>query len=71
MGIRKIAEKTYGPNENGEVYTYFIGFCDSSDDKPVTLVADGSNVIETDTGAWYFFNEKSKKWNVKMTVKRS
>ncbi len=66
--MRKINEKVFGPNENGEVYEYFEGYCDSNETKPTELVADGSNLIETDTGDWYFFNEASKTWEAKLNI---
>lgn len=66
--MRKTVTKLFGPDENGDAYEYFEGFCDSTEDKPVDLVADGSNVIETDTGDWCFFNEKSKSWNPLLNI---
>ena len=66
--MRKTVTKVFGPDENGDVYEYFEGFCDSTETKPVDLIADGSNVIETDTGEWYFFNEKSKTWDAKLNI---
>lgn len=66
--MRKTNVKAFGPDEHGEVYEYFEGFCDSSEEKPTDLVADGSNLIETDTGDWYFFNEKTQSWNLKLNI---
>lgn len=46
---------------------YAEGFCESSDDKPLTIIdkktqqefelLGGTNLIENDTGDWYFLNE--------------
>lgn len=66
--MRKVATKLFGPNENGEFHEYFEGYCDSSETKPTDLVADGSNVIETDTGDWYFFNEKEQEWVLQISL---
>lgn len=68
--MRKTVTKTFGPDENGNVYEYFEGYCDSSETAslPTELVADGSNVIESDSGDWYFFNEKSKSWGVMLSI---
>lgn len=68
--MRKIVQRYYGPNEKGEIYEYFEAFADSSeaDKYPVDLVADGSNIIETDTGNWKFFNEKTKDWKLLLNI---
>lgn len=66
--MRKIGVKTFGPDENGNVYEYFDGYCNSDETKPTEFVADGSNVIETDTGNWWFFNEDSKSWSVMLNI---
>lgn len=68
--MRKTVIKTFGPDENGNVFEYFEGYCDSSEveNLPTELVADGSNVIVSDSGDWYFFNEKSKVWDPKLNI---
>ena len=55
---------------NGEDFEYFEGFCEHSDiDKlPTERVAGGSNVIESDTGDWYFFVESTKTWSKRTTI---
>jgi hypothetical protein len=35
---------------------------DSTETKPTTGIVDGSQVLETDTGDVYVFNEKSAAW---------
>lgn len=60
--IRIIEKKVFGPDENGDCYTYIRGFCDSSSEKPTELIAEGSNLINIETGAWLFFNEESRIW---------
>ena len=68
--MRKTVTKLYGPNEKGEVYEYFEGYCDSSEvaTLPTNFVADGSNVITSDQGDWYFFNEESKSWGAMLNI---
>ena len=68
--MRKTVTKLYGPDENGNVYEYFEGYCDSSEieDLPTDLVADGSNIITSDGGDWYFFNEKTKTWGPMLNI---
>ena len=48
--MRKIVQKFYGPDENGNVYEYFEAFADSSEAEkyPTEFIADGSNIIETE-----------------------
>lgn len=56
-----VASETEG---NTTTYiTYLEGNCNSTDTKPTKNVANGSNLIETDTGDWYFFNEETKTWS--------
>ena len=43
--------------------SYVEGFCNNDDTKPVDGIANGSNLIESDTGDWYFFNEETKTWS--------
>lgn len=66
--LRKISERVVEIQDDGDVITFFEGYCDSSDEKPMEKVAEGSNLIETDTGDWYFFNEKSGVWIKEMTL---
>ena len=42
---------------------YYEGYCDSQDTKPVgNTYAEGSTLIETDTGDVYFYNERLGQW---------
>ena len=51
-------------NPNTTKYIQYVeGFCNSTDTKPVNGIANGSNLIESDTGDWYFFNEKTQTWS--------
>lgn len=42
--------------DTGEIY------CESTDEKPVERVANGTWLFETDTGKVYLFAESSAKW---------
>ena len=66
--MRKVVSKLFGPEEDGKCFEYFEGYCSSDEDKPTELVADGSNLIETDTGDLYMFNEKTATWSVRSTI---
>ena len=68
--MRKTATKVFGPDENGNVFEYFEGYCDSSEigKLPTEFVADGSNVIDSNNGDWYFFNEKTKAWKPHLNI---
>lgn len=68
--MRKVVSKVFGPDSEGNAYEYFEGYCDSEEFStlPTELVADGSNVIESDTGNWNFFNEKTKSWSTLLTL---
>lgn len=68
--MRKIVQKFYGPDENGNVYEYFEAFADSSEAEkyPTEFIADGSSIIETDSGNWKFFNEKTKAWKLMLNI---
>lgn len=66
--MRKINIKHFGPDCDGKFYEYFEGFCDSSEVKPTELVADGSQLIESDTGDWWFFNEKTQTWIPRLNI---
>lgn len=60
--IRYTKRQTVGEIKDGNKTTcieYLEGYCNTSDEKPVKNVANGSNLIDTDTGGWYFFNEKT------------
>lgn len=47
--------------ESGSVYVADI-YCDSSDTKPTTELANGSTLTEVDTGKKYLFNEATTSW---------
>lgn len=47
--------------ESGSVYVADI-YCDSSDTKPTTELANGSTLTEVDTGKRYLFNEATTSW---------
>ena len=68
--MRKTVIKLFGPDEDNKFYEYFEGYCDTSEveDLPTELVADGSNVIDTKEGDWYFFNENEKVWDPKLNI---
>ena len=68
--MRKTVTKLYGPDAEGRFFEYFEGYCDSTEVEglPTELVADGSNVITSDEGDWYFFNEKTKTWDPKLNI---
>ena len=68
MALRKIAEKVIEITPEGDVITFFEGYCDSQDEKPSKNVCEGSNLIETDTGDWYFFNERGKEWIPELNI---
>lgn len=68
MAVRKISEKVVEITQEGEVITFFEGYCDSQDTKPDKNVCEGSNLIETDTGDWYFFNERTKDWLLELNI---
>ena len=53
---------------NDENYIAEI-YCDSTETKPTENIADGSKALETDTGDWYLFNEKSGSWIKMGTLK--
>ena len=47
---------------NGSIVNYIEGSLDSTETKPSDNIADGSILVESDTGKVYFFNEKSATW---------
>lgn len=64
--IRYTKRQTVGEIKDGNKTTYIEyleGYCNTSDEKPVKNVANGSNLIDTDTGDWHFFNEKTQTWS--------
>ena len=63
--IRYTKRQTVGSIEDGNKTTYIEyveGYCNTSDEKPIKNIANGSNLIDTDTGDWYFFNEETQTW---------
>lgn len=48
--------------EDGQEMRYIVANCDSSEIKPTAGVVDGSQILETDTGDIYIFNELSGAW---------
>lgn len=64
--IRYTKRQTVGEIKDGNKTTYIEyleGYCNTSDEKPTKNIANGSNLIDTDTGSWYFFNEKTQTWS--------
>ena len=64
--IRYTKRQTVGEIKDGNKTTYIEyleGYCNTSDEKPTKNIANGSNLIDTDTGGWYFFNEKTQTWS--------
>lgn len=47
---------------DGQDMRYIVAAGDSTETKPTTGIVDGSQVLETDTGDVYVFNEKSAAW---------
>lgn len=41
---------------------YIEGACDSDETKPTDYIADGSIMVESNTGDVYFFNAKTETW---------
>lgn len=70
--FRKISEKVIDITPEGDVVTFFEGYCDDDYREnvglPTTNVCEGSNVIVTDTGWWYFFTEETKEWLPKLNI---
>lgn len=63
--IRYAYMRPVATNKNGntlENIEYFEGYCTHADEKPIRGIANGSNLLETDTGDIYFFNEDSGTW---------
>ena len=64
--IRYTKRQTVGEIKDGNKTTYIEyleGYCNTSDEKPTKNIANGSNLIDTDTGDWYFFNENTQTWS--------
>lgn len=66
--LRKINEKVIDFPGEGDCYTFFEGYCNSGDTKPTEKVAEGSLLIEVDTGNGYLFSESSGSWVRKISV---
>lgn len=47
-------------DKNGKLYGE--GVCVSADDKPTEKIANGSTLIEMDTGNIYMFDEEAGEW---------
>lgn len=54
-------------NEDNINYVEIAG--DSSETKPTTGIVDGSTFLETNTGDFYVFNEKTSTWVKMLTLK--
>ena len=48
--------------DNGNVMRLIEGSCLAGDTKPTANVANGSIMVETDTGKVFFYNEASETW---------
>ena len=73
MTFRKISEKVVDTTPEGDVITFFEGYCDTEyiedgPGLPTTNVCEGSNVIDTVSGLWYYFTEKTKQWLPKLNI---
>lgn len=64
MAYEPIEERIVRMNPDGTVIRYVKGFISSTDKKPMTGIADRSELFERDTGKWFLFNEKKKQWIV-------
>lgn len=57
---------------DGQDFMFYEGFCEHSDITnnflPTVNVIGGSNVIESDTGDWYFFVESLQEWQKRLTI---
>lgn len=65
--MRILVNKIMGFDEDGKELHYIEASGDSSEDKPTDesiggVIIDGSNVIESNSGKGYFYNEKSSSW---------
>lgn len=54
--------KTIPKTENGSDYAYYEGSCLSTDTKPSSGIANGSILLEMDTGKVYQFDEEHSQW---------
>lgn len=59
--IRRLNERLVGL-ENGEAINVATIYCNSTDTKPTDGLANGSKLIEVDTGTQYLFNEATSTW---------
>ena len=48
--------------ENGAAKNVATIYCDSTDTKPTSDLANGSTLTEVDTGKNYLFNEETSSW---------
>ena len=48
--------------EDGSMGLRIVGHCLSTDTKPTDNIANGSQLIEIDTGDVYLFNEAAETW---------
>ena len=49
-------------SEKGMYKRYVEGNCLSTDEKPIENIANGSILMEMDTGKLYMFDEENKTW---------
>ena len=59
--MRDLVSKLFIVEDNEQIFYKEIAG-DHSETKPTTGIADGSIFLETDTGAVFFFNEKTSAW---------
>jgi hypothetical protein len=67
--MRILESKLFGYDENGQPLNYINAAGDSTEVKPATGIVDGSQVVETDTGDIYIYNEKSAAWVKMLSLK--
>lgn len=54
---------SYSKAQNrGILKRYVEGSCLSTDEKPTTNIANGSTLVEMDTGKVYMFDEENSTW---------
>lgn len=58
--IRMVNEAVY--NDGDEVKYLQTGSCLSTDTKPTAGIANGSIIVESDTGTVFFYNEDDEEW---------
>ena len=59
--IRRLNEKLVAVESGGAVNIATI-YCNSTDEKPTDALANGSKLIEVDTGAEFLFDEENSEW---------